>query len=112
MSPLVEDWNACAAPWKPVLIAGGSDSRAVFSTAATASPKGTPGFTLKETVTLVICPKWFTDSGPRDLESEAMVESGTSAPVEDFTYKSPRADGSSRYCGSSSRITWYWFVGA
>ena len=59
--PCIEAWNACAVPWKLVVIVAGSQvSRRRVSTPSTASPSGTPGLRLNEIVTDGSWPEWLT----------------------------------------------------
>src|SRR4030042_4053042 len=108
----MDDWKAWAVPWKAVAMWAGRTSPAAACTCDTASPRAVPGRRLKESVTEGICPEWVTVSGPRLLLRSATAFSGTRRPEEDLTYRSERAAGSRRYSGLSSRITWYWLLGA
>ena len=88
--PFVEDWNACAVPWKLATTEAGTISRAVRSTADTASPSAYPGFVLNEIVTLGSWPVWFTSIGPTVCWVFVTLESGTSRPVFDLPSYSRR----------------------
>ena len=83
--PRSEDANACAAPWKLVVMVAGRVWRATRSTASTASPSAWPGARLKDRVTAGSCPKWFRVSGPTVSSSRATASSGTSRPLAERT---------------------------
>ena len=85
--PCSDDWNACAVPWKLVLIVGGRSVAAPrWSTAATASPSEAPGSRLKEMRDRRGAgPEWLTVSGPTPAVSFATASSGTSVPLSERT---------------------------
>src|SRR3990172_9723488 len=108
--PRSDDSNSLAVPWKLVLTVAGRLSRASPLTAATASPRATPGLRLKEMVTEGIWPVWFTDRGPTLCFKFATALIGMSCPVdpkpvEERMYSIERAAGGPCYLGVPFLIT-------
>src|SRR5215469_369596 len=92
--PVMDDWNAWATPWKLVVTVAGTSVRAIWFISFTASPSGTPGFKLKDTVTAGNWPRWLTVRGPRVRVSLATSSSWTSLPDDDRTYSNFSRSGS------------------
>src|SRR5258706_14831109 len=82
-SPFDDDWKACAAPWKLVVIDAGSTWRASRCTASTASLRATPGLRLKEIVTAGSWPTWLTVVTPTPGTILDVTSSGTRFPFEE-----------------------------
>ena len=55
--PVSDDSNACAVPWKLVVIESGSVAAAILLTSPSALPSDTPGATSKEIVADGNCPE-------------------------------------------------------
>src|ERR1051326_503304 len=110
--PCSDDWNACAVPWKLVVIADGSVVLAMPLISLTASPSETPGFVLNEIVTDGTWPEWFTASGPNVGTRFDTTSSGTSCPDTPRTHRIDSSSGWPWNRGSTSMMTWYSFVGA
>src|SRR3984957_3844247 len=110
-SPLRLDSNACAVPWKSVVMLSGRVAAASLCTSASALPSETPGATSNEIVADGSCPEWLTCNGPSDRVNFTSVSSGTSAPLDDRTYSNESVPGSAWYCGSTSMMTQYSSLG-
>src|SRR3970282_2295155 len=91
--PWSDAWKAWAVPWKLVVIDAGSVARAILSTAATAWPRDTPGWRLKEMVTDGSWPRWFTRRGPTPGVIVATAFKGTRPPAEERTWGRGGAPG-------------------
>ena len=64
-SPRNDSWNACALPWKLVMMEIGSVESASACTSSTAWPIATPRARSNERVTDGSWPVWLIVSGPR-----------------------------------------------
>src|ERR1700693_5885345 len=111
-SPLRLDSNACAVPWKSVVMLSGRVAAAILLTSASALPSETPGATSNEIVADGNCPEWLTCNGPSDRVNFISVSSGTSAPLDDRTYSSDSVPGSAWTSGAPSMMTQYSSLGA
>ncbi len=104
-----EVWNSAAVPEKlRCTDTGRPISASAAAIAGSASLRLMPGARLKDKVAAGSWPSWLSTSGPRVVVAVATADSGTSAPVFDFTYSWSSASGRLRNAGGTSSTTRYW----